>query len=161
MARQRSFSFIYSVAFLESLLVLQECTRKVTPWHAIAGIGGRQWYRSKPFATSELEGGVWSSPRPCSFILGKTRCPLYGSVGGTRGRSWRALKIRPNREPVTGPSSSFLSTMVCQQLHVQSAVRQIFGWKMWKNEDNEETSGRSLISVYTSKYTQENGHGNL
>jgi len=104
-AGQRRFSLIYSVVYLESLLVPQEYTRKVTPWHATAGTGGRQRYRSNPFATSALEGGVWSSALP----RGRPDAHFTGSwVGQTGGRSWRARKIRPNLDSNTGPSRSSL-----------------------------------------------------
>jgi len=37
--RDSEVCLIYSVVYLDSLLVPQECTRKVTSWYATAGIG--------------------------------------------------------------------------------------------------------------------------
>lgn len=107
-ARQQSFSLIYSVVYLESILVPQECTRKVvpqectrkvTPWHATADIEGRQKYRSNPFAMSALESGVCLSLQSGRFTPGKTRWQLNGRLVGTQDRSWRARKIRPTAIP--------------------------------------------------------------
>jgi hypothetical protein len=44
---------------------------KAVPRHVCAGTEGRRKYSSNPFATSELEGGGWSSPHPGRSTPGK------------------------------------------------------------------------------------------
>ena len=46
--------------------------------------------------TAALEGGEWSSARPCRTLPpGKTRYPLYRRLGGPQGRSGRAENLVP------------------------------------------------------------------
>ena len=48
------------------------------------------------FMTTTLEGGEGSASRPGrSLPLGKTRCPLFRSLGGPQDRSGQVRKISP------------------------------------------------------------------
>ena len=46
--------------------------------------------------TTTLEGGEWSAARHGRTLPpGKTRCPFYGRLGGSQGRSGRAQNLVP------------------------------------------------------------------
>ena len=74
---------------------------KVTPVHALRFCTGRTAYRESrgitlPFHDHGTRRGEGSASRPGrSLPPGKTRYPLYRSLGGHHGRSGRVQKISP------------------------------------------------------------------
>jgi rRNA maturation protein Nop10 len=60
-------------------------------------------YSSTLPATSALDGGGWSTPRPGRFTPGKDPLPMYMRLGGPQGRCGRVRKISrpPGFDPRT------------------------------------------------------------
>ena len=67
------------------------------------GPEGKQKYSSTLSLTSALDGGVCLTPCPGRFTPGKTRYPLYKTLGGPKGRSGRVWKISPPPPPEFDP----------------------------------------------------------
>jgi hypothetical protein len=74
---------------LEEIIIRAMClsavsliaTVQVTLEHGVKA-RGEQRYLCTLSLTSPLNGGGWSSPRPCGFTPGKTRYPLCRRLGG-------------------------------------------------------------------------------
>jgi len=81
------------------------------------------------FLTTELEGGEWSAARPGRTLPpGKTRYPLYRSLGGPQGRSGRAENLVP-----TGVRSRTVQPVVSRYTDWDSGPTIPKGIKVYKN----------------------------
>ena len=93
--------------YLHKTWILKKGKVKVYPRKGHEGPRG-EWRDSFTLSlTSALDGGGWSTPRPCRFIPGKeTRYPLYRRLCGPQGRSGRVRKISPSPGFDPSPASS-------------------------------------------------------
>jgi hypothetical protein len=66
---------------------------------------GKKRYSSTLSLTSQLDGVGGQRHAPAALPPGKTRYPLYGSLGGPQGWSGQVRKHRPHRDSITGPST--------------------------------------------------------
>jgi hypothetical protein len=66
---------------------------------------GEQRYGSTLSLTSALEVVGGQRHAMAALLLGMTRYPLYGMLGGSQGRSGWVRKISPHRDSIPGPSS--------------------------------------------------------
>ena len=87
--------------------------------------------------TAALEGGEWSAARPGRTLPPeRTRYPLYGRLGGPRGRSGRAENLAPpgldprTVQPVAQllyrlsyPAHKFLCVFICNSMGGNVSVR--------------------------------------
>jgi hypothetical protein len=109
------------------------------------------------FQTSALEGSEGSALRPGHFIPpGKTRCPLYSSLGGPQGRSGQVWKIWPS--PAFNPRTIQPVASHYTDWATGPTVNEI----MWKNMfwDGQPTDGniirRMLFACWIPRTTDTN-----
>jgi hypothetical protein len=71
----------------------QKIKVKVILQQATKAQEGEYMYSFTLSSASALDGGGWSTPRPCRFTTGKDPVPIYRRLGGPQGRSGRVWKI--------------------------------------------------------------------
>ena len=86
-----SWAFTFGRTDTSNLAKHQKSEGKFYPITCHEGTEGEWIYSSTLPLTSALDGGEWSTPRPCHFTRGSD--PVLNVQGGPQGRSERARKI--------------------------------------------------------------------